>query len=141
MQVDKFGDKDKITSNSLRSLCKTVLNDTNPTTNSASDRSKVIINILAGILPGKTSGSIDTAKLAECATLVSSEEAELSNLKGMLGTQVIKITIGFFPFFFLMIGGSHQIRNSNYHFVYFRVRLGLFSRANFANAGASVNEQ
>jgi hypothetical protein len=86
-QVDKFGDKDKITSNSLRSLCKTVLNDTNPTTNSASNRSKVIVNIIASILPGKTAGSIDTSKLIECATVVSAEEAELRLLKGILGTQ------------------------------------------------------
>ena len=86
-QVDKFGDKDKITSNSLRSLCKTVLNDTNPTTSSASDRSKVIVKVVSGILPGKTPGSVDTSKLIECATLVGAEEAELRLLKGILGTQ------------------------------------------------------
>ena len=34
------------TSHSLRSLCKTVLLDTNPTTASASDRSRVLIQII-----------------------------------------------------------------------------------------------
>jgi hypothetical protein len=85
--VEKFGNKEKITSNSLRSLCKTVLNDTNPTTASASDRSKVVINILAAILPGETSGSVNASKLSEIATLVDTEEDELRQLKGMLGTQ------------------------------------------------------
>ena len=85
--VEKFGDKEKITSNSLRSLCKTVLNDTNPTTASASDRSKVVVNILGAILPGKNSGSVDASKLSEVATLVDTEEDELRQLKGMLGTQ------------------------------------------------------
>ena len=64
-----------------------MLNDTNPTTSSASDRSKVIVKVVSGILPGKTPGSVDTSKLIECATLVGAEEAELRLLKGILGTQ------------------------------------------------------
>ena len=39
--VQKFGDLSKVTSLSLRSLCKTVLQDTNPNTSTASERCKV----------------------------------------------------------------------------------------------------
>jgi maternal-effect protein exuperantia len=39
--VQKYGDMQKVTSFSLRSLCKTVLADTNPNTSTASDRCKV----------------------------------------------------------------------------------------------------
>ncbi len=49
--VEKFANKEemKVTSNSLRSLCKTVLNNTNPSTNSALDRSKILVEILAKV--------------------------------------------------------------------------------------------
>jgi hypothetical protein len=42
---------------------------------------------LAAILPGETSGSVNASKLSEIATLVDTEEDELRQLKGMLGTQ------------------------------------------------------
>ena len=86
-KLNEFGDKSKITSNSLRSLCKTVLNNTNPSTASASDRSKVVIDILTAILPGKLSGSIDMTQLNDSATPVRAEESELKKLKDVLGTQ------------------------------------------------------
>jgi hypothetical protein len=85
--VEKFGDKQKITSNSLRSLCKTVLSNTNPMTASAADRSKVVVNILSAVLPGDAPGVIETSNLRDMATLVSTEETELRHLKDMLGTQ------------------------------------------------------
>ena len=44
--VENLGKDFSITSYSLRSLCKTVLSDTNPTTASASDRSQVLIQII-----------------------------------------------------------------------------------------------
>ncbi len=39
--VQRFGDMQRVTSFSLRSLCKTVLGDTNPNTSTALDRCKV----------------------------------------------------------------------------------------------------
>ena len=81
--MKKFGDRQKITSLSLRSLCKTVLADTNPTTASASDRCKVLVQI-ANSLVGQEDVS---AKVASVTITVASEEEELKQLKGMLGTQ------------------------------------------------------
>merc|ERR1711994_176212 len=41
--VEQFADSSKVTSLSLRSLCKTLLNNTNPATASACDRAKVLV--------------------------------------------------------------------------------------------------
>ena len=46
--VQKFGDLSKVTSLSLRSLCKTVLQDTNPNTSTASERCKVLYRQITG---------------------------------------------------------------------------------------------
>ena len=43
--VQKFGDLSKVTSLSLRSLCKTVLQDTSPNTSTASERCKVLLSV------------------------------------------------------------------------------------------------
>lgn len=80
--VAKYGDKSKITSNSLRSLCKTVLSDTNPLTTSASDRSKVLTHILSALNENE-----NAERVTGCAVTVASEEEELRSLKGILGTQ------------------------------------------------------
>jgi len=112
--VEKLGGDFSITSHSLRSLCKTVLSDTNPTTASASDRSRVLIQIISKVcipknvsstdsvstLEGKEDtkstsensiqGSIrpiDASSIFHVATTVQQEEEELRNLKGMLDTQ------------------------------------------------------
>lgn len=83
--VEKYGDKSKITSNSLRSLCKTVCNDTNPKTNSASDRSQVLYNVLKGIAE---SNKEDLSTLVHsCSSTVQEEEQSLQALKSILGTQ------------------------------------------------------
>ncbi len=80
----------QVTSLSLRSLCKTVLSDTNPETNSASARSRVLVDILSSLAgPGKQQEEfLNCARVAECAVTVQDEEAELDTLKGMLSTQV-----------------------------------------------------
>jgi len=91
--VEKLGSKDVITSYSLRSLCKTVLGDTNPDTNSASDRSEVLIQILAKVTSGTdensttAAGAVDSSQLASVVTSVQEEVGQLKDLKGMLDTQ------------------------------------------------------
>ena len=116
--VGTFGDKEKVMSNtifvrfakvlsipnsnlqitslSLRSLCKTVLSDTNPETNSASDRCRVLVDILAALggKPEKKDGDdapknefLNCAGISGCAVTVEAEEEDLGKLKGMLGTQ------------------------------------------------------
>ena len=91
---ESLGSKETITSHSLRSLCKTVLGDTNPDTNSASDRSKVLVQILAKICSNTEGGdkpsgvgSIDASKLMHVVTSVEEEASKLKHLKGMLDTQ------------------------------------------------------
>ena len=44
--VAKYAEEGTVTSLSLRSLCKTVLGDTNPNTNSAGDRCRVLVGIM-----------------------------------------------------------------------------------------------
>jgi len=87
--VDKMGSKEVITSNSLRSLCKTVLGDTNPDTNSASDRSKVLIQILAKVTSSSDEqvDMVDPSNMTSVTTSVQEEVAQLKDLKGMLDTQ------------------------------------------------------
>jgi maternal-effect protein exuperantia len=111
--VEKLGADFSITSHSLRSLCKTVLSDTNPTTASASDRSRVLIQIISKVCSPKNISSnsvstledkedtkstsenpiqgsirhIDASSILPVATTVQQEEEELRNLKGMLDTQ------------------------------------------------------
>ena len=86
----------QITSLSLRSLCKTVLSDTNPETNSASDRCRVLVDILAALggKPERKDGDdapknefLNCAGISGCAVTVEAEEEDLGKLKGMLGTQ------------------------------------------------------
>jgi len=106
--VESLGSKEVITSNSLRSLCKTVLGDTNPDTVSASDRSKLLIQIIAQVCAesgscGVKGGSGDDVvgqggsnpaavsmdccgKLLHLATSVTDEVGKLKHLKGMLDT-------------------------------------------------------
>ena len=76
---------------SLRSLCKTILNNTNPATASACDRAKVLVEILSQILQtAKNEDSkviIDPLKVLSVATTVKAEQDELQNLKSVLATQ------------------------------------------------------
>ena len=51
--IEELGDKEVITSLSLRSLCKTVLGDTGLSTASAVDRSRVLVNIVTSITGGQ----------------------------------------------------------------------------------------
>ena len=62
--VSSLGDKDKITSLSLRSLCKTVLGDTSLPTASATDRSRVLIDILAIVAKGEEN-MVDASKVSD----------------------------------------------------------------------------
>jgi len=84
--VSELGNKDKITSLSLRSLCKTVLGDTNLPTNSATDRCRVLVDILSSVT-GSESGLINVDKIIKFTQTVQSEENQLKSLKDVLGTQ------------------------------------------------------
>jgi len=84
--VSELGDKEKITSLSLRSLCKTVLGDTGLATASATDRCRVLVDILASVTCGD-SNTVNTEKLVKFSHTVQSEENQLKSLKDVLGTQ------------------------------------------------------
>jgi len=84
--VSELGNKEKITSLSLRSLCKTVLGDTNLPTNSATDRCRVLVDILAAVTGGENS-LINVEKIIKFTQTVQSEENQLKALKDVLGTQ------------------------------------------------------
>ena len=86
---------------SLRSLCKTILNNTNPATASACDRAKVLVEILSKVTQNsqnattgesssentETLSKIDASKVLTVATSVKSERDEVTTLKSVLGTQ------------------------------------------------------
>lgn len=83
--VSSLGDKAKITSLSLRSLCKTVLGDTSLPTNSATDRCQVLVDILAKVTGDTDQVNVD--KVIPFALSVNEEEEQLKDLKSVLGTQ------------------------------------------------------
>ena len=85
--VSELGDKEKITSLSLRSLCKTVLGDTGLATASATDRCRVLVDILASVTCGD-SNTVNTEKLVKFSHTVQSEENQLKSLKDVQRTQV-----------------------------------------------------
>jgi maternal-effect protein exuperantia len=85
--VEQFADSDKVTSFSMRSLCKTLLNNTNPATTSACDRAKVLVEILSKVVSKDNSEDLDDAKILSVATSVKVEQEEVQNLKSVLGTQ------------------------------------------------------
>ena len=89
---------------SLRSLCKTILNNTNPATASACDRAKVLVQILSKITQNGTGSDlnmttsvqngnnmqqskIDTSKVLALATSVKLEQEEVQTLKYVLDAQ------------------------------------------------------
>ena len=72
---------------SMRSLCKTLLNNTNPATTSACDRAKVLVEILSKVVSKDNSEDLDDAKILSVATSVKVEQEEVQNLKSVLGTQ------------------------------------------------------
>jgi len=84
--VSELGDKTKITSLSLRSLCKTLLGDTNLSTNSATDRCWVVVDILACVT-GRENSLVNVEKIVKFTQTVQSEESQLKSLKNVLGTQ------------------------------------------------------
>jgi len=84
--ISALGNQEKITSLSLRSLCKTVLGDTSIPTASATDRSRVLIDILAEVTQGEGK-VVDCAKVAKYTHTVASEQDQLKELKDVLGTQ------------------------------------------------------
>ena len=81
--ISALGDSSKITSLSLRSLCKTVLSDTSLPTSSAVDRCTALFSILAKVTAGE-----ENDKLLPFSSSVTEEEHQLSQLKNVLGTQV-----------------------------------------------------
>ena len=94
--ISELGDKARITSLSLRSLCKTVLEDTSLSTASAVDRSRVLVSIMVRVTGGGAGVSVD--KIVKFSNTVSSEETQLKSLKNVLGTQVRnKILVLFLP--------------------------------------------
>ena len=84
--ISELGDSARITSLSLRSLCKTVLEDTSLSTASAVDRSRVLVSIMVRVTGGGAGVSVD--KIVKFSNTVSSEETQLKFLKNVLGTQV-----------------------------------------------------
>ena len=87
--IAHLGDKEKITSLSLRSLCKTVLGDTSLPTASALERSEVLVQIMVSITGGQAGeGEVVADKIVKFSSTVASEEQELKSLKHVLGTQV-----------------------------------------------------
>ena len=74
---------------SLRSLCKTLLNNTNPATASACDRAKVLVEILSKICPVEESkpANIEASKILSVASSVKLEQEEVLHLKSVLNTQ------------------------------------------------------
>ena len=72
---------------SLRSLCKTILNNTNPATASACDRAKVLIEILSKICCEDSKQNIEASKVLPLATSVKLEQEEVLHLKNVLNTQ------------------------------------------------------
>ena len=84
--ISELGDRARITSLSLRSLCKTVLEDTSLSTASAVDRSRVLVAIMVRVTGGGAGVSVD--KIVKFSNTVSSEETQLKSLKNVLGTQV-----------------------------------------------------
>lgn len=104
--AEKYADSEKVTSYSLRSLCKTILNNTNPATASACDRAKVLVEILSKITQSSSSSGsdseqsdslqngnnmhqskIDASKVLTLATSVKLEQEEVQTLKSVLGAQ------------------------------------------------------
>jgi len=85
--VSALGDHTKITSLSLRSLCKTVLGDTSLPTNSATDRCTVLLDILARVTNGEEGITVDADKMLPYTYTVTAEEGQLKELKSVLGTQ------------------------------------------------------
>jgi len=85
--VSSLGDNSKITSLSLRSLCKTVLGDTTLPTNSATDRCTVLLDILARVTSGEEGGEVQAEKVAKFSSSLAEEEEQLKQLKSVLGTQ------------------------------------------------------
>ena len=72
----------------MRSLCKTLLNNTNPATTSACDRAKVLVEILSKVVSkDDDKDKLDDAKILSVATSVKVEQEEVQNLKSVLGTQ------------------------------------------------------
>jgi len=86
--ISALGDSSKITSLSLRSLCKTVLGDTSLPTSSV-DRCTALFSILARVTSQDGGGSdlISGGKLLPFSSSVTEEEHQLSQLKSVLGTQ------------------------------------------------------
>jgi len=84
--ISALGDSTKITSLSLRSLCKTVLGDTSLPTNSAVDRCTALFSILAKVTGGE-GDLVVASKLLPFSSSVTEEELQLSQLKSVLGTQ------------------------------------------------------
>ena len=72
---------------SLRSLCKTLLNNTNPATASACDRAKVLVEILSKVCPESNSKNIEASKILSVASSVKLEQEEVLHLKNVLNTQ------------------------------------------------------
>jgi len=86
--VSALGNKEKITSLSLRSLCKTVLNDTSLPTASATDRCKVLVDILSSCAGGEgEGGGLAMNKVLPFTNSLQQEEQQLKELKEVLGTQ------------------------------------------------------
>jgi len=102
--VARYGDKDKVTSGSMRSLCKTLLGDTNPNTCSAMERSKIVMKILQKVVPSGQADAPDISKVKEDLSTVQSEEEDLKSLRQILSAQS-----GLRPIFFKELKTTRRV--------------------------------
>jgi len=103
--ISDLGNKAEITSLSLRSLCKTVLQDTSLSTTTAVERCKRVLEILTSVTSGKGSTSVDVDKIAP---YIISVEEEIVNLNQLQRIENIQRSLR--PIFGSLLGGGWQVR-------------------------------
>jgi len=103
--ISDLGNKAEITSLSLRSLCKTVLQDTSLSTTTAVERCKRVLEILTSVTSGKGSTSVDVDKIAP---YIISVEEEIVNLNQLQSIENIQRSLR--PIFGSLLGGGWQVR-------------------------------
>jgi len=108
--IDKIGNKNEITSLSLRSLCKTVLQNTSLPTTTAIDRCQRVLEVLCSVAEkAEDKENKSKVNLSEVvrpfATTIVAEEDNLKNLEHI---ESIQLTLR--PIFGELLGGSWQLR-------------------------------
>jgi len=97
--ISKLGNKDEITSLSLRSLCKTVLRNTTIPTTSAVDRCKCVYEILSRVTGDK---------MEEVVTFTNAVDKEVDNLAQLQKIELLQSTMR--PIFVNLMKEGWQVR-------------------------------